>query len=392
MHLIPRDFADQDLYKFSMGQLAFMQFPYLIARYQYQNRDPTKRFRPGFADEVREQIRGITELRLSKEMFAFFQMECPWLKPTYLQWLRQFRYNPDQVAVSQDANGSLAIDITGPWFETIYWEVPVLFILSELDATDPKTGRLRPKAADWRDRIRRKGERMVDAGINWIDFGARRRFDFESEDAVCEIMKDFTPFFRGTSNPFLAQKHGLKTFGTYAHEVVMTMQAAYGPLHCDAMAMDHWVQEFRGNLGIALTDTLTTEVFLRSFEPYYAKLFDGVRIDSGDPKERGDLVVCHYESLKIDPRSKLIAFSDNLNDTKAIEIGNYFRGRIKTTMGIGTSLTHDVGYTPPNQVIKLTAMDAGFGFTDVVKLSDSGDKHIGTAQALADVMRAIKLD
>ena len=392
MHFIPQDLTDQDLYKFSMGQMAFMQFPLPIAHYRYQNRDPAKRFRPGFADEVREQVRGMADLRLTPELFAFFQTQCPWLKPTYLQWLRQFRFNPAQVQAAQDASGRLAIDIVGPWFETIYWEVPLLFIVSELDSLDPATGRLKAKAPDWRDRIRHKAERMAAAGVNWIDFGARRRFDFATEDAVCEIMKDYAPFFRGTSNPYLAWKHGIKPFGTYAHEVVMAMQAIYGPWMCNEKAMAHWVREYQGDLGIALTDTLTTEVFLRSFGTFYAKLFDGVRLDSGRMEEIGDRMIRHYESLHIDPASKLLAFSGDLTDERAVDLAAYFRGRIKTTLGIGTSLTNDVGYPAPNQVIKLAAMDAGFGFTDVVKFSDSTGKTTGSSQAIRDVLRVLKIE
>ncbi len=391
MRLIPQDLTDQDLYKFSMGQLAFSQFPAPVAHYQYCNRDPQKRFRPGFADEIREQVAGMASLSLSPAMFEFLKTQCPWLKPTYLQWLRQFRFNPDQVQVSQDADGRLAIDVWGPWFETIYWEVPLLFIASELDSIDSATGRKREKADDWRERIRKKAECLADAGVHWIDFGARRRFDFETEDAVCEIMKDYAPLFRGTSNPFLAQKHGLKPFGTYAHELVMAMQAIYGPLTCNEQAMRHWVQEFQGDLGIALTDTLTTEVFLRSFGTFYAKLFDGVRLDSGNPEERGELMIRHYESLKIDPASKVLTFSDGLDTRRAIEIANRFRGRIKTTMGIGTFLTNDVGCKAPNQVIKLVGLDAGYGFTDLVKLSDSKGKHTGAPQAVQDALRAVKI-
>ena len=333
----------------------------------------------------------MADLSLSRESMAFMSHYCPWLKPTYLQWLRQYRYRPEQVEVAQDGEGRLSIDIRGPWFETIYWEVPLLFIVSELDSADSATGRPLEKAKDWRDRIRQKAERLAGAEVNWIDFGSRRRFDFETEDAVCEIMKDYAPFFRGTSNPFLAMKHGLKPFGTYAHETVMAMQAIYGPLTCNDRAMHHWVREFQGDLGIALTDTLTTEVFLRSFGPFYAKLFDGVRIDSGVPEDRGDLMIRHYESLNIDPASKLLAFSDSLTDRRAIEIARYFKGRIKTTMGIGTFLTNDVGYKAPNQVIKLIAMDVGYGFTSLVKLSDSEGKYVGTTEAIQDVLRAVKL-
>jgi len=388
--LIVKDLCDTDLYKFSMGQVAFSQFPGVQGVYRYANRAADKRCRAGFAEEVRRQVEAMADLRLTQPMFDFFRQRCPWLKLTYLQWLRQYRFDPAQVTVSQDG-GELQLEVRGPWFETIYWEVPLLCIVSELSRADPATGAMLARATDWRERIDAKAAAMAAEGVFWIDFGTRRRFDFETQETVCTRMKPFAPNFRGTSNPFLAMRHGIAVFGTYAHELVMAMQAIYGLRRSDEQAMEHWVREYRGDLGIALTDTLTTDVFLRQFDKFYAKLFDGVRQDSGDPFAMGEKYIAHYEKLGIDPRGKLIVFSDCLDTRKAIALTRHFKGRIKTTMGIGTFLTNDVGHPAPNHVIKLVEVDCGNGPLPLLKLSDDSGKFTGTGGLIDDARRILNI-
>ena len=387
---IIKDLCDTDLYKFSMGQVAFHQFPEVQAVYRYTNRAKETGCRAGFAEEVRNQIELMADLRLTEQMFDFFRQRCPWIKLPYLQWLRQYRFNPDQVALSQESGG-LQVEVRGSWFETIYWEVPLLCIISQLSSTDPGTGAMLPRAVDWAERITAKAEVMAAGGVHWIDFGTRRRFDFDTQNEVCERMKRFAPNFRGTSNPYLAMRHETNVFGTYAHELVMAMQALYGLQRSNELAMEHWVREYRGDLGIALTDTLTTDVFLRSFDRFYAKLFDGVRQDSGCPFDVGEKYIAHYEKLGIDPCSKVIVFSDSLDTHKAVALAQHFKGRVKTTMGIGTHLTNDVGSPAPNHVIKLVALDCGNGPAPLLKLSDDVGKVTGSSNLVDDAMRALNI-
>lgn len=391
---IVRDLCDTDLYKFSMGQVVFHQFPGVQAVYCYTNRARDVSCRAGLAAEVRKQVDLMADLRLSDAMLAFFRERCPWLKLNYLQWLSQYRFKPEQVAVSQ-GKGGLQVEVRGPWFETIYWEVPLLSIISELvHCGGAATGERLPrvvKAADWEERITTKAALMAAAGVSWVDFGTRRRFDFETQDAVCRRMKAFAPYFRGTSNPYLAMRHGLNAFGTYAHELVMAMEALYGFPCCNEMAMKHWVSEYRGDLGIALTDTLTTEVFLRCFDKFYAKLFDGVRVDSGDPFAIAEQVIAHYRKLGVDPLSKQIVFSDNLDTGKAIALARHFNGKIKATMGIGTHLTNDVGHPAPNHVIKLVGLDGGHGIVPLLKLSDGPGKISGDESLVPAVVRQLNI-
>lgn len=389
--LIPRDLADNDLYKFTMGQVVFRQFDNAIARYRYTNRAKDKSYPNGFAEQVMEQVNGMANLSLTEDMYRYFKARCPWLRETYLQWLRCYRYNPSQVKATQDASGALSIEVEGPWFETIYWEVPLLYIVSEL-ANAGKT-----MDSNWRSKIDGKAQRLLYAGVNWIDFGTRRRAAFAVQDEVCRIMKRFAPTpehpsgFRGTSNPYLGMKHDLTSHGTNAHELTMAMQAKYGLAMCNRATMEHWVEEFGGYLGIALTDTVTTPVFLRDFDQMYARLYDGVRQDSGDPKVIGDMYIEHYKRLGIDPTTKILVLSDSLTTDKAVDLHNYFKGRIKVTMGIGTHLTNDVGWAAANHVIKLTEINFGHGFQPLLKLSDDVGKHLGGSQLIEDAFRTLRI-
>jgi nicotinate phosphoribosyltransferase len=396
--LIPRDFADNDLYKFTMGQVVFRWFDRAIAKYRYTNRSLNKVYPKGFADRVMDQVRGMSALAFSESMYQFFKTKCPWMRETYLQWLRGFRFNPRQVKAWQDENGELHIEIVGLWFETIYWEVPLLYIVSQLAHTKAD-GTMDAFVENWREMISTKAKRLAEAGVNWIDFGTRRRAAFEVQDAVVDIMKEYpaNPLapnlggFRGTSNPYLAMKYGLTAHGTNAHELAMAMQAKYGMVMCNKATMDHWIAEFEGSLGIALTDTVTTPVFLRDFNAFYARLYDGVRQDSGDPKTIGEMYVGHYKKLNIDPLSKMVVFSDSLNVDKAIGLHQHFLNRIRTTMGIGTHFTNDVGWPPSNHVIKLVEIDFGHGFIPLLKMSDDFGKLLGGNVLYEDAKRVLRI-
>lgn len=378
--LIAQSFLDNDAYKFSMGDIA-RKWPNAMVTYKYTNRQKDYVCADGFADALREQVEMMSSLVLTPEEFEFMRVNMPWLKLDYLEWLRQFRYDPSQVSISQQ-DGKLNVSINGPWYKTIYWEVPLLYTISRLRYTTFINGEKRQPEEGWKDTIRRKGDQMVASKVSWIDFGARRRFDYAIEDEVVRCYKDYQPFFRGTSNPHLAMKHKVKVFGTFAHEYVMAMQALHSIKECNRYAMEYWANYYRGDLGIALTDTVTTDVFFHSFDKYFAKLFDGLRQDSGNPHEFAEKAIAHYEKLGIDPTSKVIVFSDSLDPGKACTLSTKFSSRIKVTCGIGTNLTHDVGYPAMNHVIKMVAADFGSGMIDLVKLPDDINKATGTPRAI----------
>lgn len=390
MPLVIADFTDgEDLYNYSMGCVA-QRWPHARVVYRYTNRDAGHRFRAGFARELEAQVEALATLRFDDAAFAFFRDTMPWLPLPYLQWLRGFHLDPSQVRVRQEG-GRLDLTVSGRWFEAIYWEVKLLSVISELTSRDPSTGELPPLPDGWVDLIHEKARRLSEAGVQWIDFGTRRRHGYAVQDTLVGIMKD-CPGFRGTSNPFLARKHGVKAVGTYAHQLPMAMQALYGARSADRMAMQHWAETYHGELGIALSDTLTTGSFLTAFDSFYARLFTGVRQDSGDPLEFGERIISHYQSLGIDPASKVIVFSDGLDVDAAVRIHEHFAGRIRTTMGIGTHLTADpamTGRAPLNHVIKLTSADFGSGPVEVVKLSDDPGKASGEPGMVEAVRRVL---
>jgi nicotinate phosphoribosyltransferase len=366
---------DTDHYKITMGQVIFGQFPSARARYRFINRGGTV-FPDGFRDALTEQVRAMADVRAQPAEIAWLRQNVRYLKPTYLEWLAHYRFDPAEVEVRQ-RGGTVEIEVTGPWYRTVFWEVPLLALVSELyfAARQPVEG--------WEGRIRAKAEKMAAAGARWADFGTRRRFSLAVQDKVNEVMRAYRPCFLGTSNPYLAMKYGLTPVGTYAHEGPMAMQVLAGVVAADRAWMDAWIREYQGDLGIALTDTLTSAYFFRCFGRKDAKLFDGVRQDSGDPAALAETAVAHYQGFNIDPRGKRVIFSDSLTDDKLIALHRQFSGRIMVSGGIGTFLTNDVGHRPLNIVIKLAEADFGAGWVPVIKLSDDAGKYSGDPQRIA---------
>lgn len=367
---------DCDLYKFNMGSVVFHLFPRAIVTYEFFNRGKTV-FPKGFANALQYQIEALSKLALTPDEEDWMVEKIPYARPTYIEWLSGYRMNPDEVDILQDFDGFLHITITGPWYRTIYWEVKLMAIISELYFR--MTGQ--KMADDWQWRIVNKADKLSKAGCYWIDFGTRRRFSLAVQDEVVRVMANKNGFL-GTSNMHLAHKYGVTPHGTYAHECLMAMSALYGVRMADKMWRKHWSEHYEGNVGVALTDTFTTEAFLRDFGTYDARLFDGCRQDSGDPIAWGHKMLAHYKKLNILATNKRMVFSDNLNVSKYIGIHNTFQGVAQPVAGIGTNFTNDVGVKALNMVIKLTSADFGQGVVDVVKLSDDAGKHTGNKFAI----------
>jgi nicotinate phosphoribosyltransferase len=367
---------DNDNYKLTMQQVVFNQFPCAKVRYEFINRGGTK-FPSGFATKVNHQVDLMSLLKMSDEEYRWLTTATRYMKPTYMDWLRGYRFDASEVKATQN-DGDLRITIEGPWYRTILWEVPLLAIVSELYYM---VSDLHPDAK-WKERTKDKSKLLTKNGCEWADFGTRRRFSHEVQDYVVQEMSK-SDGFRGTSNPYFAMRHSVTPIGTYAHEGPMAMQARYGFRNSNRAWTKAWVREFQGDLGIALPDTLTSEVFLRSFGLFESKLFDGMRQDSGDPIERGELYIAHYKKLHIEPSHKRLVPSDALVAQSLVDINDHFKRRIRVTGGIGTSLTNDVGVKPLNMVIKLTGANFGDGMRPVVKLSDVPGKHTGVPEAIS---------
>lgn len=378
--MILKSLLDNDLYKFTMQHAVITLFPRAKVSYGFINRGKTK-FPNGFDLELRKEIEELSKIQITDSEINFFSKIAYYLPPTYFDFLRGYKYNPDEVEI-KFKDGDLEIKITGYWYRTILWEVPILSIVSELyyKMTKPKiysTEKIIETAVT-------KAEIFSKIGANFADFGTRRRFSFDNQDLVVKTLKNRAPQnFVGSSNVYLCYKYDLIPVGTHAHEWFMFHAAKYGFQLANKLALENWVKIYRGDLGIALSDTFTTETFFQTFDTKLAKLFDGVRQDSGNPFEFGDKTIEHYKKLKIDPTTKTIIFSDALFPERVEKLVEYFTGKIRMSFGIGTNLTNDVGVEPLNIVIKLvSAQPEGRHWLPTVKLSDSKGKYTGDEIAI----------
>jgi len=365
-----------------MQKAVFQLFPDVDAKFELVNRGKTK-FPAGFARHLSNLVYDMGKLALTYEEAEFLHENCPYLGRAYIDFLKGYRFDSSEVTVAQ-VGSNLSVTISGPWYRTILWEVPLMAVISELYFRMTKqTGETWPvvlqKAQD-------KGNLMRANGLKVADFGTRRRFSHLNQYNVVDTLRIFgKEALVGTSNVYIAMQLEIKPIGTMAHEWIQFHAAKYGFERANVMAMENWAKVYRGDLGIVLTDTFTTKDFFRVFDMFYAKLFDGVRHDSGDPFEFGEKVIAHYKKLGIDPTNKVIIFSDGLTVEKAVEIAKAFAGRIKVSFGIGTSLSNDVGVKPLNIVIKMFAAmidDTEDRWIDTIKLSDVEGKHTGKPEKI----------
>ncbi len=383
-----RSVLDTDLYKLTMQQAVIAHFPDVEVRYELTIRTP-REFRAGFGDALRREVAALSTLALAHEEASWLGETCRFLTRPYVDFLRGYRFDPSEVAIEQ-RGADVRLAVEGYWYRTILWEVPLMALLSELFFGGTASAPL--SCAQWKERACAKARRLQAIGAQFADFGTRRRYSFDVQAEVVACLKACAPdAFVGTSNVLLAMRNQCRAMGTQAHEWYMALAALYGYESANRVALERWVDVYQGALGIALTDTFTTEVFFRDFGAKHAKLFDGVRQDSGDPIEFVRRAIEHYERLRIDPHTKTVIFSDAL-DVPAVErIHAFCAGKIRDSYGIGTNLTNDVGAAPLNMVIKLSAVKVRGAWVPVVKLSDDPGKHTGSAEALRLCREALRI-
>ncbi len=369
-----RSILDTDLYKLTMAQAVMEKFPRASAEYRFFNRSLTRAITPAMLDAIQKRVNAASKLRLTGDEHTWLSRTCRYLKPWFLDALYAARLNPGQVFIADDGE----ITVSGFWHEAILWEVPLLAIISEVCMTWPDGATPMHILDEVSKSTRTKADELARVGCHFADFGTRRRFSGLAHNRVITQLLQ-CPTCIGTSNVHLARTRGLKPIGTMAHEWVQGVSGLVGLRHANRHAMELWSEVYKGDLGIALTDTFGTEAFWEDFDGGLAKLFDGVRQDSGDPVEFGERAITEYRRRRIDPTSKTIIFSDGLDVDKAVRLERRFVGRIKTAYGIGTNLTCDVdGHPPMNIVVKLVAVDG----VPVVKLSDSPGKVVGDEEAV----------
>ena len=387
--MIIKSILDSDLYKFSQMNAVAKLYPNTKVRYEFINRGK-HRFPKYLGIRLKDELWRIPSLLKSEK--EFLRDKCYFFDPAYLDLLEGYKYDPNEVKITQNG-GDLKVVIEGYWYRTILWEVPLMAMISELNyAMVRKNVDMTGEFGKVTELINKKSEKFKALGIKFADFGTRRRYAYWYQNLM---VSTFSPNknFVGTSNVSLAHKYDLTPIGTQAHEWYMFHAAKYGFKMATRVALGRWVDAYHGNLGIALTDTFTSDEFFRSFDTLYAKLFDGVRQDSGSPFEFADKAIKHYEKLRIDPLSKTIVFSDGLNYDFVKKIEKYVNGRIKTSYGIGTYLTNDIPEVKPlNMVIKMTAADPdGNGkWIPTIKLSDSKTKYTGNKDMIKRALQEIK--
>jgi nicotinate phosphoribosyltransferase len=375
-----KSLLDTDAYKLTMGQAALRLFPEAKVAYSFFNRGGDT-FSDEFAKELKSMVSAFSETRLTGTEAGWLRTKMPYLTDAYIDFWAGYRFDPSEVNISI-IDGNLRVGIDGYWYRTIYWEVPLMAAISELYFKMNGCQSTECHALE-------KAEKIRSSGAVFADFGTRRRFSFDNHERVVSALKGNSAFI-GTSNAYLAMQEGLKPIGTMAHEWFQFHEAKHGIRSCTREALENWVKVYNGDLGIALTDTFTTPLFLRTFDKKYAKLFDGVRQDSGSPEEFADMIIAHYENLGIDPTTKTIIFSDGLNADRVCEIEKHVNGRTKTAYGIGTNLTNDVGVKPLNIVIKMVecAHDGDY-WVNAAKLSDDIGKNTGDRGKVASLRREV---
>lgn len=371
---------DNDFYKFTMQHAVVRLFPRAKAKYKFINRGEHP-FPDGFDQLLKKAVDQMAGLSLLKTEKEYLEKTCPYLAPTYLDFLQGYRYDPNEVEISQTGS-NLSVEISGLWYRTIMWEVPIMSLICELYYQATAQERINDKQVI--SVAQEKINKYKALDIKLAEFGTRRRHSYQVHDLTTKTLVEFgKDAFTGTSNVHLAMKYQTKPIGTHAHEWFMFHGAKFGFKMANLLGLENWSNVYRGDLGIALSDTYTSKVFFSQFDKKFSKLFDGVRHDSGDPLQFADMTIRHYEENGIDPKTKTIIFSDGLNYEKVERIANYCRGKIKISFGIGTSLTNDVGLKPMNIVIKMTdALPEEGDWTPVIKLSDEKNKHTGDPETI----------
>ena len=370
---------DTDLYKFSTSNAYFQLYPLAEGTFRFNDR-AGERYDSDFLSALKDEVASLGSLSMTEEEFTYVCRRIRYIPRNYWEWLKGFRFSPEKIRLSLDGEGHLEMEVTDLMYKVTLYEVPLLAIVAEL------RNRFLGVSVDTEKAIsilRGKLEYATRNALPFSEFGTRRRFSSDLHDRIVAALKEDCPdYCAGTSNVYFAKKYDLTPIGTFPHEWVMFHSGVFGYKRANYLSLEDWIKVYDGALGTALIDTFTTESFLRTLTMKQAKLLDGFRQDSGDERKVGDMVIARLEEFGIDPRTKVIIFSNALTFPKYKEVADYFRGRVKVSAGIGTNITCDPGiegYRPANIVMKLSRcrMSAKDPWENVIKISDDAGKHMG---------------
>ena len=380
---------DTDLYKFTTSYAYIKLFPYAMGTFAFTDRDETE-YSEEFLAELKSAIKSLAEVRLTEEEKDYMYAHCRFIPLVYWEWLSSFRFEPEKINVYLDDKKHLHMEVTDFLYKVTLYEVPLLAIVSEIKN---KYSGYKIDRVYVLSRLKEKVELSNQNKMPFSEFGTRRRFSYEVQELVIDYLKKNSLYCTGTSNCHLAMKYNMLMMGTHPHEWFMFHGAQFGYKHANYMALENWVNVYDGDLGTALSDTYTSDSFLTNFSRKQAKLFDGVRCDSGDEFEFIDRLIARYQELGIDATTKTIIFSNALDFEKALRIYNYCSGKIRCAFGIGTNLTNDTGYKPSNIVMKLTQckMNKNQEWRECIKLSDDLGKHLGSGTEVDACLHELRL-
>jgi len=374
--MIITSLLDTDLYKFTMMQAVLHQFPGAQVQYRFKCRNPGVQL-GRHAAEIRAEIRALCSLRFAEAELRYLRT-LRFIKSDFVDFLALFQLSEKYIAVRALPDGELDIAIEGPWLHTILFEIPVLAIVNEVYFRHCPGG---ANAENGRARVREKVALLQQPGLEPLkiaDYGTRRRFSRAWHAEVLQLLQtQLKGQLAGTSNVWYAMQMGLLPLGTMAHEYLQACQSL-GPRLRDSQifGFESWAREYRGDLGIALSDVYGMSAFLRDFDLYFCKLFDGARHDSGDPFEWGERLLAHYRAHRIDPRTKTLIFSDGLTIPRTIELFQRFHGRCQVAFGIGTNLSNDLGDAPQHVPLQIVIKMTRCNGQPVAKLSDTPGKSM----------------
>ena len=369
-----KSILDNDLYKFSMGYAYMKMYPDAEGTFEFNDRNHTK-YDAFTVQLITNAINDLEKLQLTDEECEWATTHIPYIPQFYWEWLRGFKFEPNKVNIVRTENGELSITVTDKLYKVTLYEVPILAIISHIlcSTTVPDIGIM---YKNLEEKVKLSNEEQ----LFFSEFGTRRRYSYQVQHDVVKYLSENAHFCTGTSNVHLAMKFNMKPIGTVAHEWIMFHGANFGYKMANYQAFEAWTQVFDGSLGIALTDTYGTDIFFKNFSLKHAKLFDGLRQDSGDEIEFVNKAIHRYKELGINPLLKTIVFSNALNFPKFSEIAHYCKDKIGIcAAGIGTNLSNDVGCKPANIVMKLMQcrMNSKQTWADCIKLSDDAGKHMG---------------
>ncbi|MBQ1505450.1 MAG: nicotinate phosphoribosyltransferase [Erysipelotrichales bacterium] len=390
MKRIIHSLLETDLYKISMGQAIYHQFSDYKTTWTFKCRNEDVFFTKEMVEEIRRQIRLYCGLRFKEDELEYLN-NIPWIKGSYVDFLRLWEPRYEDFHISTDDPCGLKLEATGTWLNTSMYEIPTLAIVNEVYF------RMRYDYSElfrqFKRKLKAKKKALLDGTYeigNFSEFGLRRRLSAQAQEYAVKELADVTwkvcgSNCVGTSNIYLARKYNLIPVGTMAHEWIMCVGQGnhkHNPAYSNYYSMAAWVREYGVQNGTALTDTITTDCFLRDFDLHYATLFSGVRHDSGDPYEWGDKMIEHYGKLGLDSKTKTLLFSDSLNFEKASGLYAYFKDRSKVAFGIGTYISNDTDVKPLNIVMKVTRCNG----QDVAKISDTPGKGMCKNQDYVDYL------